>query len=246
MANNRGWGQDATLAPGWERVGQAAWNAAASPITWGPAAAAFAFQTGRADRNLQKWAAEKTPVFGSRERADRMSYDLRDAAGVIWVASGMATPGGDRAGDWTVNKVRGLGMQTGAGIVTRGAVGALKSGTDRTRPNGVDQDGFPSAHATGSALYSTFASRNLETMRLPGMATAASDVSLGVLTAATAWARVEANQHFPSDVLAGIALGHFFGAFVSDAFMGLDEPGKGVVLFEPLREGAAVMVRFGF
>lgn len=40
---------------------------------------------------------------------------------------------------------------------------------------------------------------------------------------ATAWARVAANKHYPTDVLAGAALGHFLMAVIHDSFMGLDE-----------------------
>src|SRR5512135_2006386 len=66
MANGRGWGQDATLAPGWGRVGQAALNAAMAPATWAPAAGAAALQFGHADRKIVDWAARENPVFGSR------------------------------------------------------------------------------------------------------------------------------------------------------------------------------------
>jgi hypothetical protein len=60
-------------------------------------------------------------------------------------------------------------------------------------------------------------------------AVTAGRISLGTITAATAWARVEAYQHYPSDVLAGIAIGHFFGAFVTDAFVGAErESGPGL------------------
>jgi hypothetical protein len=246
MANGRGWGQDATLAPGWDRVGQAAWKAATAPATWAPAAGALALQVGSADRNLQQWAAKRTPLFGSQENADGMSNDLRDTAGVIWIASAVATPSGDTAEDWSLAKLKGLGVETGAGILTRGIVGALKSGTDRTRPNGIDKDSFPSAHATGAALYSTFASRNIEALHWSPVATTASQIGLGALTAATAWARVEANQHFPGDVLGGMAIGHFIGAFFTDAFMGLDNPRDTMVLIEPSREGAVAMIQFNF
>jgi len=40
----------------------------------------------------------------------------------------------------------------------------------------------------------------------------------------TGWARVEAQKHYPSDVLAGMALGNFMAAFIYDAFMGLEPP----------------------
>jgi len=246
MQNGRGWGQDATLSPGWARLGRAALDAASTPETWGPAAGALAFQAGRADRKTAEWAARETPVYGSRERADRMSYELRDAAGAIWVASGIAAPSGDAPGEWAVAKAEGFGVQTGAGILMREAVGYLKTETDRTRPNGVDKGSFPSAHASGAALYTTFASRNIETMSWPSGATLASEASLGALTVVTAWARVEAGQHYPSDVLGGIALGHFFGSFFTEAFMGVDSRDHALLLFEPFREGAVALLRLTF
>ncbi len=245
MANGRRWGQDVTLAPGWARVGKAAVNAATSPETWVPAAGALAFQAGHADRNLQKWAAEKTPLYGSRERAARMSNNLRDASEAVWLASAVAAPGGDDAG-WMVDKSKGIGLQTGAGILMRETVGVLKTTVDRTRPDGVGKGSFPSAHASGTSFYSTLASRNIETLGWPLAATTASQAGLAALTVATAWARVEANQHFPSDVLGGMALGHFLGVFFTDAFMGLDNQRNIVFLLEPSREGAIALVRFDF
>ena len=246
MTNGRGWGQDATLAPGWVRVGQAALNAAASPETWGPAAGALVFQVDDADRKVTKWAAGNTPVFGSQERADRMSYDLRDAAGALWIASAVAAPSGDRAEDWLIAKAEGLGVQEGAGVFMRGTVSILKDGTDRARPNGIGRGSFPSAHATGAAFYATLASRNLDALQWSPALNAASQLGLGAITAATAWARLEANQHYPSDVLGGIALGHFLGAFFTEAFVGLDNPRKVMMVVEPSREGVVAMLRFNF
>lgn len=247
MANGRGWGQDATLAPGWERIGTAAKNAALAPETWAPAAGALAFQIGHADENLQKWANKQTPVFGSERDAEQMSDNLMHAAGALWVISGLATPGGDEAGEWLLNKAQGLGVQTGTGILFRSTVGVLKDATDRTRPNGKDQASLPSGHASNTSLYSTMAAKNAANMGWSDTALTITRFGLGTLTAATAWARLEANQHYPSDVLAGIALGHFFGAFFTDAFLGIDDPNKVLVLFEPSRQHGYVMtVRVGF
>jgi len=50
-------------------------------------------------------------------------------------------------------------------------------------------------------------------------------IGAGAIAAGTAWARVEAGAHCPSDVLAGVALGNFMGAFFTQAFLGL-EPGE--------------------
>lgn len=42
---------------------------------------------------------------------------------------------------------------------------------------------------------------------------------VGTLAVGTAWARVEADVHYPSDVLTGLALGHFIAAFFNEAFL---------------------------
>jgi membrane-associated phospholipid phosphatase len=247
MSNGRGWGEDATFAPGWGRFVEAALSAASAPETWAPAAAAVAFRvSGNADRNLAEWAAKSTPLFGSQRNAEQMSDNLASAAGAIWAASAIATPSGDTPADWIVNKTRGIGVQAGGGIFMRQTVGYLKNAVDRTQPNGLDQDGFPSGHVTGAAFFSTLASRNMETLGWSRDAAAGARIGLGTVTAATAWARVEANQHYPSDVLGSIALGHFLGVFLTDAFLGIDNARNVLVLFEPSGRAALATVRFDF
>ena len=246
LSSGRGWGQDVTLSPGWERIQQAAWNAVAAPETWAPAAGALAFRADHADNNVSEWAAKHTPVYGSQHNADQMSTALLDASGAVWVASGMVTPSGDSTGDWLEAKAKGFGVEGGAGAVTLGTVEVFKSTVRRPRPDGSDDQSFPSAHGAGAAFFSTAASRNIEALSWSRGATTTAQIGLGTLTAATAWARVEANQHYPSDVLVGIAIGHFFGVFLTDAFLGLDNPRYLSVLVEPSREGAIAMLQFNF
>jgi hypothetical protein len=246
LSNGREWGQDATLSPGWERIQRAAWNAAAAPETWAPAAVAVAFQADHADKNVSEWAAKRTPVFGSRHNADQMSTALLDAAGAAWVASGMVAQSGDSTTGWLETKAKGFGVEGGAGVVTLGTVEVLKTTVRRTRPDGSDKQSFPSGHSSGAAFFSTAASRNIAAFSWSEGATTAAQIGLGALTAATAWARVEANRHYPSDVLAGIAIGHFFGVFLTDAFLGLENPRHALVLVEPSREGALAMMQFNF
>jgi len=246
LASGSEWGRNATLVPGWDRIARAAKNAALATGTWAPAAGALALQIGHADQHVQEWAAKHTPVFGSQRNADQMSDSLARASGALWVASGLATPSGEETEEWFSNKARGLGIQMGAGVLLRSTVGILKDTTARTRPNGQGKSSFPSYHASNTSLFTTMASKNVETLDWSDNAVAITRFGLGTLTAATAWARIEANQHYPSDVLAGIALGHFFGVFFTDAFLGVDDSDRVLVLFEPSRGGYAMIVRFGF
>jgi len=244
-AHGTGWGQNATLTPGWERLGTAVKSALFAPETWAPAAGALVLQIDRADRRVQAWAARHTPIFGSQDRADQMSDNLKNASGALWVVSALAAPSTDEEGEWLGNKTKGLGVQFGAGILLRSTVGVLKETTKRERPNNLGETSFPSAHASNVSLYSTLTSRNVDTFGWSDDAVAVSRFGLGTVAAATAWARVEANQHYPSDVLAGIALGHFVGAFFTEAFLGIDNPSQARVMFEPLRDGYQMVVSLG-
>jgi membrane-associated phospholipid phosphatase len=116
----------------------------------------------------------------------------------------------------------------GAAIgLSEGIVGILQPALNRERPDRSPQS-FPSGHATAAASFSTLAAKNIGTMQLARSTEIAADSGLFLITAGTAWARVEAKRHFPADILAGMAIGHFISAFVNDAFLGLDSS-RGVV-----------------
>ena len=238
LPNGRGWGQDATLTPGWNRISRAAWNAAASPATWGPAAGALAFQVGSADRNLAQWAMVRTPLYGSQRNAAHASDALGSAISAAYVVTVVATPSGDRLGEWALSKAKGFAGGYGAVEITSQLTGLLKDQTARTRPNGSDSQSFPSNHAMKAGVYGALASKNLEVMSLPEDMLSASRIFLGTLTAAVSWARLEAGSHYPSDVLAGVAMGHFIGTFINDAFLGIEKSSPIVPVIEPSWDGA--------
>lgn len=111
-----------------------------------------------------------------------------------------------------------LGAAAGCGTLASGK----KWGEDATMWPGwerVDKAAFHAAVSPG-----TLAARNFECLEAPGWAQTGATAGLCALTAATGWSSLEARRHYPSDVPAGMALGHFFGAFVNDAFLGVREP----------------------
>jgi membrane-associated phospholipid phosphatase len=240
LPNGRGWGQDATLTPGWGRIGQAAWNAAASPATWGPAAGALAFQVGNADLNLALWAMEHTPLYGSPENAAHASDILSNVVSVAYVGTAFATPSGDEPGEWALSKAKGFAVGYSAVAINSSLTGLLKDKTARTRPNGQDTQSFPSNHASKAGVYATLADRNVETMAIPENMVIASRIFLVTLTTGVSWARLEAGSHYPSDVLAGVAMGHFIGAFINDAFLGIEKSSPIAPIIEPSRGGVLI------
>lgn len=217
------WGGRVTLTPGFERLGAAVMRAATDPHTWVPAAGALIFAVDDFDEEVSEWAAEHTPVFGSRSSASDASDSLRAGVGFAAAASLLATPSGETGGEILVNKSKGAAVEISAAVLTQAVSNRLKSATDRKRPNGEDRRSFPSAHASSAASFAALSRRNINHLDLsPGWKRG---MRYGVTAAAwlTAWARVEANEHFSSDALAGLALGNFISVIVHDAFLGLDE-----------------------
>lgn len=219
------WGAGATIAPGWERVGSSAARAARSPWVWAPLAGAAVLQIDSWDEELADWATDEAPVFGSVHNAEDWSDGLRDAAVVGYAASVLATPSGELDSDWLAAKARGALVGVGAVVTTSAVTSGLKSLTSRERPNGADDRSFPSGHASTAAVFDTLTVRNLQSIDTSPALRTALEIGAGAITAGTAWARVEAGAHYPSDVLVGVALGNYMAAFFTEAFLGL-EPGE--------------------
>jgi hypothetical protein len=246
LENGRGWGQDALWPIDGGRVVRAARDAFFHPGTLVPLAGAAVFAIDDFDERVSDWAVEHNPIFGSEDGAENASDYLRDALEVEALATALATPSGDSAEEWMPAKLRGGLVEWGALGLNGSVTNLIKETAGRERPNREDDKSFPSGHASGASSAATLANRNvrwidsLESWR-PAIVTVNT-----VTVAAVSWARVEARKHFPSDVLAGAALGHFLSAFVHDAFLNLPEDGSvdvGVVS-EVDWVGVEVRVRF--
>ena len=211
------WGADATLTPGWERIGRAAADAATDPFTWAPAVGAAALQIGGADEDIADWANEQTPVFGSRQTASDVSDWLRAASVGVYVGTGLGAPAPE--GQWLGTKAKGFAVGAAALGATIGATDLIKEIADRERPLGQGDRSFPSGHASLTSASARLASDTLRYYDMPDGARIAANVGLASLALTTSWARVEAGEHHPADVLAGAALGNFLAIFATEAFL---------------------------
>ena len=241
LPDDRGWGEDATIAPGWGTVRAAALDAVRTPRFWGPLAGAAVFQINGWDRKVSNWARTHTPVFGSQANAAEWSDRLRSASAYAYVASVLATPSGSEPGPWMLDKFKGTTVGLAAIAVTDGESRMLKDVTARERPNGQDEQSMPSSHASRSAVLTQLTERNLESIPMPLAIRRTLDIGLDALTYGTAWARVESGFHFPSDTLVGISIGNFNGAFFNDAFLGVGTRGGGLTLNVVPQPGGAVL-----
>lgn len=240
LSNGSAWGRDATVRPGWETVRESAARAAKSPYTWAPLAGAALLQIGDWDGKVSDWASDNTPVFGSQQSARDASGVLRDISAAAWIVTVLATPGGDSPGKWFADKTKGLAVAVAANVLNQGLTSTVKSVTDRERPDGSDTNSFPSGHSSSATLYATLAARNLQSIDMGPNYRTTMEIGFGVIAGGTAWARVEGNVHFPADVLAGAALGHFVAAFVNDAFMGFNEAATGAAHISLTPESASI------
>ena len=211
------WGADATIAPGWDRLGRAALTAATDPFTWAPAIGAAALQIGEADHDIADWANEEAPIFGSRETASNASDWLRGASVAIYVGTGLGTPA--PGGDWLSAKAKGFAVGGAAMGTTIGLTDLAKELSDRERPLGQDDDSFPSGHASLTSVSARLTSETLRYYDMSRGARIAANAGLAGLALTTGWARVEAGEHHPADVLAGAALGNFLAVFATEAFL---------------------------
>ncbi|HEY6641455.1 phosphatase PAP2 family protein [Povalibacter sp.] len=240
LPNGRDWGEDATIAPGWDRVRSAATIAAKDPWVWAPLVGAAVFQIDDWDRRTSDWARDHTPVFGSQRNAENWSDDLRNASALAHYITIAATPSGPDAGDWLVNKAKGTLVGIAAVSSTVLVTNGLKDVADRERPNGDDSASFPSGHTSASAVHTRLASRNLQSIDMSDGWRGAADAGLTALTLGTSWARIEAGWHYPSDTLVGMAIGNFLASFFNDAFLGLEQ-GSGTSLAMQAADGGATL-----
>jgi PAP2 superfamily len=116
-----------------------------------------------------------------------------------------------------------------ASLVDGIATEALKLTTRRKRPNGGNHNSFPSGHASITATFAASVSEMYDWD--PRLA-----VPLYVTTAFVAASRIQANQHFLSDVIAGITLGTLVGTSVAKYHKGKNAGGLQNISISPVMD----------
>jgi len=247
LPDGHGWGENVTVTPGWARVGEAALGAVESPRFWGPLVAAGLFQVDGWDHRVSNWARTNTPIFGSEQSAYDWSNRLRSISEYAYLATALATPSGSDPKHWVFDKVKGVAVGYVAVAATDEESALLRNAANRQRPNEAPTGSMPSSHTSRSAVFTELAERNVDSLEVSKPLRRILDFGLDGLTYATAWARVEAGYHYPSDTLVGMSIGNFNGAFFNDSFMGLPLQGAHASFaVTPLPGGALVRFDYGF
>jgi membrane-associated phospholipid phosphatase len=214
---------------------RAAVRSATDPMTWLPLAGSVLLAVTRTDDAVSDWAADKQPLFG--DNADDVSDKLLDLTTASYFVTALLAPSASIS-----DKAKGLGVGIGAIYLNRGITDGLKSVTNRERPDRTNDRSFPSGHASSSSVRATLAAENLAYLPLPDWAAGSLTVGLYCVAGGTAWARVEAEKHHVTDVLAGNALGHFVATFMQEAFMEAGVKDLSVE-FVPAGRGGSVTLR---
>jgi membrane-associated phospholipid phosphatase len=235
-------GEDVTISPGWERVRTAAVEAARDPWVWASLAGAATLQIDSWDRRVSDWAIRETPLYGSQQNAATSSDDLRYAALLADAVTILLAPGGDDSRTWMANKAKAFAVDLAAVGTSSGITELLKTTVGRTRPSGTSDASFPSGHTSDAATLNRLAARNLEYFDMTAVTRRTLTYGLDALTIATAWARVEAGAHYPSDTLVSIALGNYFANFFRNAFMKSEGDPVREIMVVPTTNG--VMLRY--
>jgi membrane-associated phospholipid phosphatase len=228
------------------KISHAAYHAFFDLQTLLPAAGALFFALDHFDQRASEWATTHRPIFGDGDSATHARDIISFGLGAETLLTALATPSGKDPKDWASNKAKGIGVELGAELATAGVTDLLKKGANRTRPNGESDNSFPSGHASNAFSSATLANRNLNAINMPEEVRVPLQVGNIVLATAVSWERVETGAHYPSDVLAGAAIGHFLSAFIYDAFMGVPEHKRWGLYVCPEKGGAMIGVSFGF
>jgi hypothetical protein len=185
-----------------------------------PAGGALAFRVSDWDVRVSDWAIREKPIYGTKESATESGEDIRDYVMAGSIAALLLTPSGSTPGEWIKNKGKGAAVEAVAVAAPEYLTTRMKEWTNRVRPNGKDDLSFPSFLSAETAAWGAMARRNLESTGIHPVPRGILDVGLAGATGLAAWARVENGSHYPSDVLAGVALGNFLSLFIHDAFLG--------------------------
>ncbi len=218
---------------------EAAGAAALDPQTWMPLAGAALLTITDRDNTWSESLADDQPLFGD-DAAD-VSDDLRDLTTVAYFVTALAAPSPDANA-----KLRGLSVGVGTMLLEGAVTTALKEVTDRERPNGRNNRSLPSGHAAQAASRAALTIGNLQYFDMPRWGHIAATTGLYAVAGGAAWARVEAQKHHLSDVLAGYALGHFLAAFTQQAFMRPTANSDLSLQFVPVERGGAMRLTARF
>jgi membrane-associated phospholipid phosphatase len=193
------------------------------------------------DQEISDWAVANTPVFGSVENAAKWSGILHAADGVGMIATALSVDADENP--WRL-RGRTLAVEGAAAFTAISLTEGIKYAAGRERPDGSDNLSFPSGHASLTFAYTAACRRNLQATELDRGWRIGLTAGFETLAIGTGWSRIEAQKHYPTDVLAGAALGNYIALLVHDAFLGSSANVSVSLNVDPRHPSMAVAMSF--
>lgn len=191
-------------------------NAGNHPGTWIPIFGAAVISAGGWDQDISDWAVKERPIFGSHNAAQDASGMLCSSAHIGMIVTSLTVPSNDNL--WLFSLTKRIVWEHVGVFTATSLTDPIKRYTDRDRPHGGKRS-FPSWHATRTASYVGMGNRNIKLAKVSTPYHCSAQFVLTSLVAVAGWARIEAREHYPTDVLFGAALGNFIAILVHDAFL---------------------------
>ena len=208
--------KDGHLFPSGHELSAAFKNAGTHPGTWIPLLGATAVAVGGWDRDISEWAVQEEPIFGSYNGKQDPGDILSLSAHIGMLATSLAVQDNDTL--WLCSLTRRLIWEHLGVIAAARLVDPVRRYTDRDRPHGGKRS-FPCWHATKTAAYVGMANRNIQATNFSPFYKYSTQFILTSIALGSGWARIEANEHYPTDALFGMALGNFVAILIHDAFL---------------------------
>lgn len=197
------------------RILNASKTAIQSPNTWVPLTGAVLMVASNSDHEASDWAVENKPLIDHWHDAEEASNTF---AGIVSVSailsSALLSTKRSQHSRWDRLKVDAATF-----FITSGVTEQAKTIFGRDRPKNTANDSFPSGHTSQAFCAAAITAKNLKLYRMSKTKKMAINISMYTLAYGTAWARVESQNHYPSDVLAGAALGNFIGIFLREILL---------------------------
>lgn len=226
MTKKGKWGKNALWPIKGHRIAHAFKKNISSAHVWAPIAGAGVIHLGNFDRKISAWATEKKYIYGSKDNTSRKSDQFNDILEYQMYASILFTSSMDEdksLAAFAAHKAKGTIAVVGASKITGWGRHELAPAFKRQRPNKYDHRSFPSGHSNEAGSRNALIRKNLESVDANETFKTSLNVVNTSIAGGTLWARLEGQNHYPTDVLVGYAFGTFLSGFIYDSIMNLDE-----------------------
>lgn len=217
------WGSDAFTKGSFKNVKNAIVYHAKNPQFWAPLGAAAVVYGAGQDKKISDWAVKESPLFDGKKDADAKSDDYELLFKTqMYLSVLLPASWEDGWASYAKNKLKGAAVTYLSYSATRQTVTQIKIAEPRQRPNRLDNESFPSGHSARASSKRHLIAHNLEASDINPHVRNGINTINGLMTASVMWARVEAQKHHLSDVLAGYSVGYFLSGVFYDSLLNLD------------------------